>query len=91
MCPNRGFRHTRAIVTINGPATVAVLRADGGAAAHDLTVRFSAVPAGACGGWQVAPVVLPVDPPRFPVDGARKMWLVCSSNLTKLEVTLTNV
>lgn len=78
--------HTRAYIT-TGPQAVALLRAPG---SGKLSVRFEATPGDACGTWQSAEVVLPQSPPRFPLWGARKLWLACAPSLSRLRVTLSH-
>lgn len=77
--------HTRAPVTLGG--TTARLHDSGGK--QELGLAYKSEPSDACGDWQSAAIVLPSTPvPRFDLEGARKVWLVCKPTLTRLQVTL---
>jgi hypothetical protein len=79
--------HTRASVSLHG--STATLSSPGGL---QMGMTFEAIPSDACGVWQEALVKLPggsePNNTRFPLRGARKVWLVCKPTLTKLSVTM---
>lgn len=79
--------HTRASVSLHGGS--ATLTSPGGL---QLRMTFESTPLDACGNWQTALVKLPggTEPnnTRFPLRGARKIWLVCKSTLKVLSVTM---
>jgi hypothetical protein len=80
--------HTRASgIHINGSG--ATLVAPTGLRPH---VNLTSVPANACGGWKSALVRLPNgtlhNQTRFPLYGAKKLWVVCTSAASELRVTL---
>ena len=54
-------------------------------------VEFKATPPVACSQWEVAPVDLPSHPPRFPVKGAKKMWFVCTHEVTDIQVVFRDL
>ena len=81
--------HTRATVTLSADrGASALLRGSG---SQKLSMTFKAEPSDACGAWQSAAVVLPTKPvPRFDLEGAKKVWLVCTPSLSRLQVTLSD-
>lgn len=95
--------HTRAAVKVRPGEPAMTLSTELGArsAAHSLggvggqsiELSFTAEPKGACGpGWATADVVLPIsEPPRFPVEGVRKIWLDCRAELTRLRVSISDL
>lgn len=86
--------HTQARVVFGGgrggsvPAagTVVLMQAD-----RTAEVKLvQALPAGEhhCGPWQVEEVVLPADPPRYPVGNVRKLSVTCAKGTTLIEVAI---
>ena len=83
--------HTRAqSISIDG--RTATLEAAGGLR---LQVRSQSMPPSACGDWASALVTLPggtqPNNTRFPLHGAKKLWMVCSKQVTQVNVSFMNL
>ena len=60
-----------------------------------MRMRSASTPPGACGAWQSAVIKLTngslLSETRFPLRGAKKVWMVCAKAATELRVTLTDL
>ena len=89
--------HTRAAVAARASGgvddrSVVVLSAPNG---MKLQMSVESKPPQACGPWRWATVQLPggtmLNNTRFPLRGAKKVWLVCSSQVSELRVTMSDL
>lgn len=70
----------------------ALLKANDGL---QVRIEYKSKPSNMCGGWHSTLVKLPngtqYNQTRFPLHGARKVWVVCQQQVSELQVTITDV